>query len=65
MDIGRSTTKYLKDRKKSTEWLAEQLEVGLARANVIMNSRYVGGRLIERLSQVFEVKASEFIAAGE
>ena len=45
--------------------LAEKLGISLRRVNKIANSTYANTETVERLSGVFDIKASEFIALGE
>ncbi len=65
MDIGKSTTKCLEDKNKSTQWLADQLGVSVAYAHTLKKSRHAGSRNIERLAKVFGKGESEFVALGE
>jgi hypothetical protein len=65
MDIGKSTKRALLDKGKTVTWLATQLECSRNQASLFANSKRANGTTIERLSAVFEMKASEFIALGE
>lgn len=65
MDIGKSIKKCLREQGMTQQELAEKLGISLRRVNKIANSTYANTETVERLSGVFDIKASEFIALGE
>jgi ribosome-binding protein aMBF1 (putative translation factor) len=65
MDIGKSIKKCLRKQGMTQQELAEKLGISLRRVNKIANSTYANTETVERLSGVFDIKASEFIALGE
>lgn len=65
MNIGKSTKQALLDRGKTVTWLAVQLGCSRNQASQFANNKNASSKTINSLSEVFEMKASEFIALGE
>ena len=65
MNIGKSIKHYLNMQEKTRTELADHLGLTLTYMSTISNSKTAGRAHIEEISSFFDVKASEFIQAGE
>ena len=65
MDIGKSITIALRDKRMKKKELAMKLHVTPATVSTLCKNTECSGRMIKRLCQVFDMTASEFIALGE
>ena len=65
MDIGKSIEIALIHRGIKKKDLADQLEVSRTYVSYLVGSETCSPSMLDKLSRVFEMKASEFIALGE
>jgi len=65
MNIGKSIKHFLNQQDKTRVELSEYLGLSPTYVSTISNSKTAGKSNIEELSAFFNVKASEFIKAGE
>jgi len=65
MNVGKSIKQCLLNNEMKGQELAEKLCASPQYVSKISNRKYCTGELIERLSKIFDLKASEFIALGE
>lgn len=65
MHTGRSLKVALAQRDQTIGWMADQMGVSRQRISKIANSDTATPRTIRRMSEIFNLKCSEFIALGE
>jgi len=65
VNIGKSIKKSLADVEEDQVWLAKQLGCKRGYASRLANSEHASLTQIEKLSNLFKMKVSEFIALGE
>ena len=65
MNIGNSVKHVLIQKGKNITWLAGELDTSVANASRIANSPNVNSTTLKKLTELFDIKASEFIALGE
>lgn len=65
MNIKKSIRVALAERDKNMAWLTDQLDVSRARTSKIANAEALNSKSLERLSKIFGLSVSEFIALGE
>ncbi len=65
MNIGRSIEIAMTQNEKNAAWLADQLNLTVTRVNVMRNSIHTNTKTVERISRVFGMEVSEFVALGE
>jgi len=65
MNVGKSVKIALATQEKNQGWLADQLEVTKQQASNITNSPKASSQTIDKLSKVFRMSSSDFIALGE
>ncbi len=65
MNIGRSIEVAMTQNDKNAAWLADQLNLTVTRVNVMRNSIHANTKNVERISRVFGMEVSDFVALGE
>lgn len=65
MNVGRSLRVALAKNDRRLNWVAEQLSISQTQVGRFANSKSATGTTIAKLSALFGMKASEFIALGE
>ena len=65
MNIGRSIEVAMTQNDKNSAWLADQLNLTVTRVNVMRNSTHANTKNVERISRVFGMEVSDFVALGE
>lgn len=65
MNIGKSIEICLEDRGMMKKKLAEKLDVTPQTVTTLIQSKECTGPMLRKLSEIFEMKSSQFIAIGE
>jgi plasmid maintenance system antidote protein VapI len=65
MDIGKAVMIVLREKGMKKQDLAEQLDVTPATVSSICKGTGCSGRMLKKLSKVFDMKVSELISIGE
>lgn len=65
MNIKRSVKVMLAKNDKTQKWLAEKLEVSPSALSAMLKTNSPGSLSIESMASIFDMKVSDFIAAGE
>lgn len=65
MNVGKSIKMALVKAGKKQTWLAEQLGISSRQVNKLASKESASGETIEKMANVFDMKASDFLALGE
>ena len=65
MNVGKSIKKSLIDQDKNLDWLATKLDRSYSTVTHMSNQKTANGNNLIKLSRIFNMKVSEFIALGE
>ena len=65
MNVGKSIKMALVKAGKKQTWLAEQLGISSRQVSKLASKESASGETIEKMANVFDMKASDFLALGE